>query len=211
MLLRAGNAHLADEQIVFADLTVVPDLHQVVDFCPRANARSHEGSAVDGGAGANFDVVGHLDTAELWHLHVASFGQAIAETIGANYRIRVNDDAIADDGIVVENHVGIDCDVVAKAAAPADDGAAVNLAAGADDRILAHDSTRKNADAQAELRRGMDGSAAIDAVRSRVFHCVQMAMDGYESGERIVDVNEGHAVCRNSCGRNHGRSPAVVQ
>ena len=67
---RAGDAHLADEQVVLADLAVVADLHQVVDLGAGADARRLEGAAVDGGAGADLDVVADLDVAELRHLDV---------------------------------------------------------------------------------------------------------------------------------------------
>src|SRR5262249_12930651 len=54
---RTGDADLADKQVVLADLTVVADLHEVIDLGARADARGLEGAAVDGRAGANFHIV----------------------------------------------------------------------------------------------------------------------------------------------------------
>src|SRR5579885_3036944 len=45
---RAGDADLADHQVVTADLAVVADLNQVVDLRARADARRPERAAVDG-------------------------------------------------------------------------------------------------------------------------------------------------------------------
>src|SRR5262249_7891176 len=56
----AGDADLADEQVVPADPAVVADHHQVVDFRPLANARRLEGAAVNGRASADLHIVADL-------------------------------------------------------------------------------------------------------------------------------------------------------
>src|SRR5262249_20656193 len=53
----AGDAHLADEQVVLADLAVVADLHEVVDLGAGADARGLERAAVNRRAGPDLGVI----------------------------------------------------------------------------------------------------------------------------------------------------------
>ena len=70
-LAAAGNADLADDHAVPADLRVVPDLHQIIDLGAFADHRVAQRAAVDGGAGADLDPVLDDDAAELRNLDVA--------------------------------------------------------------------------------------------------------------------------------------------
>ena len=110
------------------------DLHQVVDFRACADARRLKGAAVDGGAGADFDVVAELDRAELRHLHVPALLRAVAEPVRPQDRVGMNDNAVAEHGTVVEYDIGVEDHVVAELAASPIDDAAVQPAALADDR-----------------------------------------------------------------------------
>src|SRR5262245_17206957 len=92
---RPGDAHLADEQVVPADLTVVGHLHEVVDLGSLADAGRLEGAAVDGGAGADLDVVAQLNVAELRHLDVPAVVEAVAEAVGPEDGVGVDDDPVA--------------------------------------------------------------------------------------------------------------------
>src|SRR5205814_9569459 len=78
-LARPGDAHLADEDVVPADLAVVRDHDAVVDLRAGADPRRAEGAAVDRGAGADLDVVADLDPAELRHLDVPAVLASVAE------------------------------------------------------------------------------------------------------------------------------------
>ena len=60
-------------------------------FVPGANARGFKGAAVDGGASADFHVVADLDMAELRHLDVFAAVQAVAEAVGADDGVGMND------------------------------------------------------------------------------------------------------------------------
>src|SRR3546814_448858 len=60
----AGQADIAADQAVLADRHVVSDQHQVVDLGAAAHRRRGNGAAVDGAAGADFDVVAQDDRAE---------------------------------------------------------------------------------------------------------------------------------------------------
>ena len=73
--------------------TVVADVHEVVDFCAAADAGFVECAAVDGGVGADFDIVFDHQTPDLRGLFVASgFGIAnVAEAFAAEHCSRLHD------------------------------------------------------------------------------------------------------------------------
>src|SRR6478735_6346569 len=52
-----GDAGEGDENDVFSDVAVMADMNEVVDFCATSDACFGEGAAVDGGIGANLNVV----------------------------------------------------------------------------------------------------------------------------------------------------------
>jgi len=108
---------------VLADLTVVANHHEVVDFGPAAHPRRLEGATIDRGAGADLDVIPDLDGAKLGHLRVAPFLKAVAEPVRAEHRVGVEGDALAEDGAVVEHRVRMQDHIVAEAAVSADDRA----------------------------------------------------------------------------------------
>ena len=124
------------------NLAVVGDLHEVVKLGAVADDGRLKGAAVDGAAGADLDIVADDDVAKLRHLHVSALEEAIAEPIGAEDCVGMNDDAIAKDRAVVEDGVWIEHDIVAEPAVFADDGAGVQQAAFANDGISANDSRR---------------------------------------------------------------------
>ena len=95
---------------------------------PVADAGGLEGAAVDGGAGADLDVVADLDVAQLRHLDVPAVLQPIAETVRSQDRVGMNDDAVAQHGAVVEDGVGKNGHVVAEPAVPADHRPRVDFA-----------------------------------------------------------------------------------
>ena len=66
----AGDAGERDENHVFSDVAVVPDVNEVVDLSAAANASFGKSSAVDGGIGANLDVVFNDESSLLRELRV---------------------------------------------------------------------------------------------------------------------------------------------
>jgi hypothetical protein len=83
-----------------ADLDVVTDLHLVVDLRPLAHHRVAIGAAVDGGVGADLDVVLDDDAADLGDLHVPARSHGKAEAVLADARSRVDDHAVADQRVL---------------------------------------------------------------------------------------------------------------
>src|SRR5262249_61987961 len=95
-LARAGDAHMADDYAVPADHDVVPDLHEIINFCPSADDRVPERTAVDAGIGADLDVVLDDHGADLRHLEVAGGGERKPEAVLPDPDAGVQDDPIAD-------------------------------------------------------------------------------------------------------------------
>src|SRR5207245_170642 len=125
----AGDAHLADEEIVSSDPAVVGDLHEVIDLRPFADTRGLECATVDGGAGADLDIVADLYMAELRHLDMPAVLEAVTEAVCSEHCVRMHDDPIAENGAVIEHDIGMQHHVVAQPAVPADGNTAVKPAA----------------------------------------------------------------------------------
>src|SRR5713101_3952082 len=111
-LTGAGHADLADQNHVLSDVAVVPDLHQVVDLRAAADDRRAHGGAVDGGIGADLDVVLDDESPDLGDLLVRGSVEGITEAIGAEDGPGVDDHAIPNADPVayhdprVQHHVG---------------------------------------------------------------------------------------------------------
>src|SRR5262249_42421091 len=137
---RAGDAALGHDDAMPSDHDVVGDLHQVVDLGAVADHRVSERAAVDGGVGADLDVVADDDAADLGPLAPASGAHREAEAVLPDAGAGVNDAAVADDGM----RQGRTCADVAVAAEhdpvahyrPGGDGRAA-----ADDSFAADDGT----------------------------------------------------------------------
>jgi len=129
----AGKAGLRGDHNVLADLAVVANVHQVVDFCASGYAGCVQCTAINGGVGADFDVIFDFEAADLRKLFITA-GRLIAhvaEAIAAEHRARVNDDSVS------EACTGIDRDVRIQITIASDDCFRADHAAGADPRALA--------------------------------------------------------------------------
>src|SRR5262249_8996031 len=153
--------------VVRANAAIVADHHEVVDLGPRADARRVEGTTVDRGAGADLDVVVNHDPTQLRHLDMASLLLAIAEPVGAEDRVGVDDDTLAEHTAVVEDNVRVQGHVVAEPAVTADDDAGIEATASTDDGPFANADKGVNAGLGAEDHAGVDSSARIDPQRRR--------------------------------------------
>ena len=80
---------------MFADLHVVPDLDQVINFRPFADDCRLECPAINRHVRADFDVVADDDVADLRHLTMRAAIEHVAEAVRANYRSGVNPHALA--------------------------------------------------------------------------------------------------------------------
>ena len=162
-------------------------------------------------AGADLDVVADLDMAELRHLDVLAAAGAIAEAVGADHRVGVDDGPLADDRAVVEHGVGIDGHVVAESAKATDHGPFMDAAAGTEDAAFADDRQRVDAAVATELGRGMDAGPRIDTVDGPFGSAVQVLDDGDERAQRILDLDQGSAIDGKRRRHHHRRRLALLQ
>src|SRR5258708_36653672 len=104
---RTGEPDLSAEHGVRADFTGVSDQDEIIDFCAAADAGFANRGAVDGGVGLNFHVVFQDGRAGLRNFvpgAVFLFGEA--ETIGADDRSVLEQDAIADAAVFSDDGMG---------------------------------------------------------------------------------------------------------
>ena len=92
----AGDADLRAEEIVLADFDIVSQMAKVIDLGTAADDGIVHRAIVDGGAGADLDVVSDDSAAELANVMVmALFIGGEAEALTADDGVRTKDDAVA--------------------------------------------------------------------------------------------------------------------
>ncbi len=188
---RPGDAHLADQQIVFANPTVVSDLHQVIDLRSGPNSCRLKRAAIHGRAGPDFDIIADLDMPELRDLGVLALMGPVAEAIGADHGVGVNNDAVAHERVVIEHGMRIKRHVITQPAATAHDGPAMQSATGANDGPRTDHGERMNAGVRTDLRGGMHTGERIDSVNGWLGPTLKVLDNGDEGGQRIGHANKG--------------------
>ena len=92
----AGDANLRAEEIVLADLDIMSQMAKIIDLGAAADDGVIHRTVVDGGAGADLDVVSDDSTAELANVMVVTlFIGGEAEALTADDGMRTKDDAVA--------------------------------------------------------------------------------------------------------------------
>ena len=160
----ARKAGLGGNDHVLADLHIVADMHQIVDFRAAADARLVERAAVDGGVGADFDVVLNDEASNLWELFVASgLGVAdVAESFAAQYRSSLDDDTVAKARAGIDGHIGVDAAVNSDLDAVANHATRADCGSFADFAVLSDDCTRANRDILADFGGAGDDGGSVD-------------------------------------------------
>jgi hypothetical protein len=115
----AGDARLRGNNGVLADLHVVRDLNQIIDFYAAADVGRLERSAVDGSVCSNFHIVPDMHRADLGKLPMAPFTINISETVGADNDTGVNLDAIPELRTGVQSYPWMQPAILAHARTPA--------------------------------------------------------------------------------------------
>src|SRR5690348_166878 len=95
----AGKSGLARDHAVAPDAAIVRDHDQVIELGALADHRVGQRAAIDGGAGADLDIVLDDHPAELRQLEIVRSGGSKAETRLADGGTRQNDHTIADIGV----------------------------------------------------------------------------------------------------------------
>ena len=91
----AGDADLRAEEIVLADLDIVSQMAKVIDLGAAADDGVIHRTVVDGGAGADLDVVSDDGTAELANVMVMTlFIGGEAEALASDDGVRTKDDTV---------------------------------------------------------------------------------------------------------------------
>ena len=92
----AGDADLRAEEIVLADFDIMSEMAKVIDLGTASNDGIVHRTIVDGGAGADLDVVSDDSAAELTDVMVvACLVSGEAEALTADDGMRTKDDAVA--------------------------------------------------------------------------------------------------------------------
>lgn len=116
----SGNAGLGDDEAVFPDYAIVADLDEVVDFGALSDHCLPEACAVDGGVGADFDIVAYFHDAHLVDFAMDAINGFISIAIGSNDGTRLDDNPVAKNTSLADDDVG------ANAAIAPDDHVRVN-------------------------------------------------------------------------------------
>src|SRR5713226_8308747 len=113
---RAGEAHLAAQEGIFANFRGVTHEHEVVNFCAAADAGFSDGRAIHARVGLNLDIVFDHNGAGLKDLVPAAAGlTGEAETISSNDDAVLQDDAVANSAEFAHDGVGMREEIAANA------------------------------------------------------------------------------------------------
>src|SRR5207244_4801081 len=96
-----------------ADAAAVGHHDQVVDLGPAPDHGRAQRRAVDGGIGADLDLVLEHDGADLGDLADAVGEREVAEPVAPDYRAGVQHDAVADARSLAHHHPGVRREAVA--------------------------------------------------------------------------------------------------
>src|SRR5579883_1928672 len=186
---------------------VVADMHKVIDFRPAADTGQVEGAAIDGGVGADLDVVFENQAAELGELFVtARLGIAhVTETVAAQHGAGMHHHAVAQFGGGINRHVGIEAAVLANGHVGTDHAAGAYTCSFADCHLLADHGMLFDADPVGQPGVGMHDGAGMDCGGLRLA-ALQPGSDAREGESRVGRDEQrlGVAALGGELSRNHG-------
>ena len=88
------------------------NLNKIIDLTALTNPSAAKARSINGGAGADFDIVVDLDNANLFNLEMPSLRELVTKAICAYRAAAVNDDAISESAAVFDGGVGMNDAVV---------------------------------------------------------------------------------------------------
>src|SRR5499433_130421 len=176
----ARDADLGHQDHVLADRAVVAHLYEVVDLAPAADDGVAQRGAVDGGVGADLDVVGDAKTAYLGNLAMRGAIEGVAEAIRSQHGAGVHDHAMADEHARVDHRARMQHHVVGEHGARAHETEGADSAARPDHRAPFHH------------RAGAYGGARVDPGSGRDYRRgMHAGGDGTLGMEQAQERNEG--------------------
>ena len=102
-----GNSSLSADDHVFADRVIMSYLNQVIDFSTRADHRRSERASIDASIGSYFDMMFDNQIADMGNFDMPLTLLLVAEPVRSKYGTGMNDDVIADLGVIVNDDVWI--------------------------------------------------------------------------------------------------------
>lgn len=128
----AGDADLRADEIMFPDGAIVTDHDLIIDFGPFTDSGWAVGASIDCGPGSDFDIIFDLDISHLGCSNVASLLLSVAESVGAEGGVGVDENTMTELGIRIKDDGGEEFAVIAEGAIVHDMDAAMDAASGTD-------------------------------------------------------------------------------
>ena len=113
-------------------LGVVGEVHEVVDFCAGSDPRVSDGATVEGAIGPDLHVVPHRTCSDLRDLLGLAVDLRVAEPVHAQPSPRMHDHTASQDGVGIEDYLGVHDRVLPDPAPLADDHMRTDVAPVAD-------------------------------------------------------------------------------
>ena len=156
-------AACGDQNAMLANLHVVRDLHEVVNFCALADERRAERAAIHRHIRADLHVVADDDITNLRNLAAKTAVKNVAKTVRTNHRAGVNADALADLGAGIKRDVRKQIRFVTEHRIRADGIAGLQNHLRAQLHAFAHDAMRPDVRRRINLCPGRDHGGWMDA------------------------------------------------
>src|SRR6185436_9978899 len=128
----AADSGLGRNDYALPDVTVVANVHHVVQLRAAADSRASQRGAIDAGLSAQFDLVFNYHRADLGKLVMTLLIANIAETIGADHDSGMKNHAVSNGHVVVNHDVRMNHAIAADGDMVANAGPRVDLRAAAD-------------------------------------------------------------------------------
>jgi hypothetical protein len=139
-LRRTRNAALGHNYAMAANDDVVGDLHEIVDLSTLADDRVRQGTSVDGGVGADLNVITYDHTSNLGYFQVPLSPHCEPEPVLTDADAGVEDDAVSDDRMR-ERRTRADVAIAAHNHPESDNGASRYRCSRTDSSFPANDGT----------------------------------------------------------------------
>src|SRR5262249_33063723 len=133
----AGNSRLRGNHNLCANLHIVSDMDQVIQFYAFGDARVVERAAIDRGVCANLDVVADFHNSSLRKLPILPFSESVSKAVRADHRSRMNFDPMSDSNVVIQDHTWMNAAVFANPTAGANHAVRANLGSRSHARVFA--------------------------------------------------------------------------
>lgn len=193
----AGNSSTGSDRGVGADPAVVADLYLVVDLNSLFDHRVVQRTAIDGGVGADFDIVAQDHPPDLRNLDPAPLVGSEPEAVGSDHRPAVQPYPVAEYATVIDDRVRVEMTVFPNSDRHADPDTGLDYGPRTDVRPGADPGARRHGRRRIDFRTLLDDCADMDT------GCVRWSrmQDGAHAGEigigiRTYDARSGRRIAQ---------------